>query len=421
MAMNFLNNSLIGVLISIILIYALLSIVVSILVEWWNHIRKSRGIMLKQAIMHMLDDKMNLEFGKLFFNHPMISGMKYSVTKRPPQYISSSMFADVLIDIISQQVTSEVKVKKKRSGNITEFEIDGDEDPQLASKSGDTIEPLVRFKKVLDEKLNESPFRDLLLSFYTKAEGKYEKLKILLEKWYNDQMDRVSGWYKTRQKNKFLVAGFIIAIALNVDSIYLFRVLNLNKDLTDRMVTVAEGVADNYETLLDSQKLQVEHQIAVFKTSLEEKKDSLLNPIFTGSLDTVQLNLYYQKLDTIVTDLDSIHQQYYESTKQVISLVDELGIPVGWSHSSAPVSWIVKDTTEQKNLTYLKTANHGLYEYLERRDFDPRFWDYILYVLGLIITAVSLSFGAPFWFDALMKVVNIRRAGTKPAVSSSTK
>jgi len=109
--MNFLTNSLIGVLISIILIYALLSIVVSILVEWWNHMRKSRGKMLAQAIMHMLDDKLNLEFGKLFYNHPMISGIKYSETKRPPQYISSSMFADVLIDIISQQVTAEVKVK----------------------------------------------------------------------------------------------------------------------------------------------------------------------------------------------------------------------------------------------------------------------------------------------------------------------
>lgn len=169
-----------------------------------------------------------------------------------------------------------------------------------------------------------------------------------MKKWYNDQMDRVSGWYNTRQKNKFLVAGFIIAIALNVDNIYLFRILNLNKDLTDRIVTVAEGVADNYETFLDSQKLQVEHQIAVFKTSLEEKKDSLLKPTFAGNLDTMQLNLYYQKLDTIVADLDSIHQQYYESTKQVISLVDELGIPVGWSYNSVPVSWIVKDTTEQK-------------------------------------------------------------------------
>lgn len=153
MVRNFLNNSLIGVLISIILIYALLNIVVSILVEWWNHIRKSRGIMLKQAIMHMLDDKMNLEFGKLFFNHPMISGMKYSVTKRPPQYISSSMFADVLIDIISQQVISEVKVKKKRSGDLSEYEVEGNEDPQFLSKSSSGIGPLDRFKKVLDEKM----------------------------------------------------------------------------------------------------------------------------------------------------------------------------------------------------------------------------------------------------------------------------
>jgi len=35
-------------------------------------------------------------------------------------------------------------------------------------------------------------------------------------------------------------------------------------------------------------------------------------------------------------------------------------------------------------------------------------------LLGLIITAIAVSQGAPFWFDLLQKLVNIRLAGKKP-------
>jgi hypothetical protein len=43
------------------------------------------------------------------------------------------------------------------------------------------------------------------------------------------------------------------------------------------------------------------------------------------------------------------------------------------------------------------------------------FANVVIYLLGIAITAGSLSFGAPFWFDLLVKFVNIRRAGSKPS------
>ena len=36
-------------------------------------------------------------------------------------------------------------------------------------------------------------------------------------------------------------------------------------------------------------------------------------------------------------------------------------------------------------------------------------------VLGLLLTAAALTLGAPFWFDLLNKVANLRTAGPKPA------
>jgi hypothetical protein len=35
-------------------------------------------------------------------------------------------------------------------------------------------------------------------------------------------------------------------------------------------------------------------------------------------------------------------------------------------------------------------------------------------VIGLLLTAVALTFGAPFWFDLLKKFVGIRSSGTEP-------
>jgi ascorbate-specific PTS system EIIC-type component UlaA len=36
-------------------------------------------------------------------------------------------------------------------------------------------------------------------------------------------------------------------------------------------------------------------------------------------------------------------------------------------------------------------------------------------ILGLLITAGAAMLGAPFWFDILKKVVNIRGVGVNPA------
>ena len=40
---------------------------------------------------------------------------------------------------------------------------------------------------------------------------------------------------------------------------------------------------------------------------------------------------------------------------------------------------------------------------------------------GLLVTAGALSLGAPFWFDLLNKLVNLRAAGKKPKTPEEEK
>ncbi len=45
---------------------------------------------------------------------------------------------------------------------------------------------------------------------------------------------------------------------------------------------------------------------------------------------------------------------------------------------------------------------------------------FALKLLGFALTAIAVSFGAPFWFDALSKLGNLRSAGRKPDAATSS-
>ena len=412
--MDIFNNSIIDVILSMLLIYALLSILVSVLIEWWNHWRKARGIMLKESIMHMLHDPFNLEYGALFFNHHMIGGIRSYETKRPPQYISSSMFAEVLIDIIAQQVVSEVDLERVNSQEGKKVFKPTNKGSSVGFES-----TMVLFKKALNEKMAESPFRDMLCSFESKSDGKYENLKILLEKWYNDHQDRVSGWYKTKQKNKYLIAGFLVAIVLNIDSIFLIKVISMDDDLKNQLVRVAEGVADDYEKLNTDQKKDVTNQITLIRKTMENdlgssKKDTSL------LIDTNQVAKYLSKMEILVDKMDSVQQVRYNQANEIGNLVSDLSIPIGWKTNYAPISWFI-GCDSIANYEPVKISKEMLESYIYRRNCEPSFIVVSLYVLGIFISGFLLSFGAPFWFDLLVKVVNVRRAGKKPIISPPAK
>jgi len=66
--------------------------------------------------------------------------------------------------------------------------------------------------------------------------------------------------------------------------------------------------------------------------------------------------------------------------------VKAIGIPLGWSSATEPSGG----------------------------------WNDLWKALGLLITVAALSLGAPFWFDALGQISNLRGAGKPPAASSSS-
>lgn len=94
-----LDNPYVDTIISLVLVYALLSILVSILLESWNRRVKERGVFLQKVIFRLLDDPLNKNYGYLIYQHPIINKMRRDEHSYP-HYIPSEGFANALIDTL---------------------------------------------------------------------------------------------------------------------------------------------------------------------------------------------------------------------------------------------------------------------------------------------------------------------------------
>jgi hypothetical protein len=86
-----------------------------------------------------------------------------------------------------------------------------------------------------------------------------------------------------------------------------------------------------------------------------------------------------------------------------------------------------EDSTEEKpkeeSLEHAGEAASGAYGKLDalkvpllwaKANVPHGFWPWVSNLVGWLLTAVAISLGAPFWFDALGKIANLRTVGKKP-------
>ena len=108
--------------------------------------------------------------------------------------------------------------------------------------------------------------------------------------------------------------------------------------------------------------------------------------------------------------------------------IDQLNIPVGWIGSPLPMSSdravFVGDNFQKRcvfspgSTVELSGLPLGDYCYpIINTPVTDDIYGWILKFLGFLVTAVATAQGAPFWFDILKNLVNIRSSGSAPAQS----
>ncbi len=214
--------------------------------------------------------------------------------------------------------------------------------PGATAGKGAATDPMARAKAAVAGMSEHNPARQPLLRMMTDAEGDRDKFRGSLEHWYDDTMDRVSGWYKRYVQRIILVITIMLVACLNVDSVNIAQVL---WRLPTERAAVAAAAAKQ----------------AGSGSSASQNADEVVR-----SISALKLPLGWTPPH--ITTVSPA------GAKTVVVSTDPQHVPLGAG------SWLIK-------------------------------------LLGLLITVLALSLGAPFWFDALTKLGSLRQAGPKPAKS----
>ena len=217
--------------------------------------------------------------------------------------------------------------------------------------------------------------RSALLALVDAAGYDVNKARENIETWFNNSMDRVSGWYKRRSQLILFILGFGVAVALNADSVTLVKNLSMDKAMRDSLVAAAESYAKANPSLAPS---STSAPSLPPSSSASPSSAPTARPADAASPSPAPLPECAKNENSPDCKFAKYKQE-----------IGKLGVPIGWT-----------DSADDK---YLKWPSNwtGLDSWLQQF-----YWHW----LGWLITALAVSFGAPFWFDMLNKFIRIRSA-----------
>jgi hypothetical protein len=223
-------------------------------------------------------------------------------------------------------------------------------------------------------KLPDTPVKQSMLVFLSRAGGDIDKLQLSIQTWFDDAMDHLSGDYKRWSQRFMLAFGLVAAIGLNADSLRMARVLR-----TEPADARAARV-ENIDKMRESLKPDLKPDLAAAASAPTASAAPAASPTppAAASTNNSVSAVASQSPDPIMRGIELAGQ------------LQSLQLPIGW----------VGIEKEFAGQSYLQTALICL-----------------RMVIGWIMTALAVSLGAPFWFDTLNRLFSLRAAGPKPPKS----
>lgn len=187
-------------------IFLFVSLIVTMVNELLASVIGLRAKNLALAIGNMLNDPQAKGYAQKFFNNPLITTLAKKGQK--PSYIPSATFVTVFLDTLS---------------------------PGAGQASALGSSPLMDFVPNIADAQVQKTFALMVKG----SGGDLNQLRDNLEQWFNDTMDRASGWYKRRMLFITLAVGVVLSIGLNVDTLSLGKRLYTDSVFRSSLVTLA--------------------------------------------------------------------------------------------------------------------------------------------------------------------------------------
>ena len=178
-----------------------------------------------------------------------------------------------------------------------------------------------------------------------------------IEKWFNETMQRLSGWYKRRTHIVTFCIGLLLATSLNVDSIYISNYLW--REPTLRQAIVAQI---NRNTL---------------PTNESAPQD------LTGSIIFIQQELA------------------------------GLSLPIGWSIAYEPIPPECRFVPSPADSFGILWRGRCIRPVNTSAATNGWVWLFNAFA-GWLISGLAACQGSSFWFDILTRIINVRNTGSKP-------
>jgi len=139
---------------------------------------------------------------------PGWAGSRWRQCRSLPSYISATSFADAVIDLVV---------------------------PDAAGQT--TMTTIQQNVDALPDSM--SPFKPSLQALAKGAGEDVGRFRTAVEHWYDDHMDRVSGWYKRHVAKVTLVVGAVLVVLLNINALTIGRTLYTESGVSTAVATVA--------------------------------------------------------------------------------------------------------------------------------------------------------------------------------------
>lgn len=279
----------IEIAIALAFVFFLLSLIASHVAEWIAGAFNLRAKTLREGLEGMLGDSGVME---RILSHPLVRTDLQADRNRDPSYIAPEAFALALRDVLETPAAGEPP-------------------------------------KVMVDNQKRPVDQDLATQLRLLPSGEAIPETPELEKWFDESMERVGGWYKRKSQLITIGIAVTLVLVLNVSTLRITDQLSAEPKVLANVVAKAEAAAGEA-------------------------------PSDEGGTDMKKAG---EEAESAVDDLAAL---------------------------SLPIFW-----TEEKNRP-------------DTRD------EWLLAAFGWLISIAAVSLGAPFWFDALGKISNLRMAGRRP-------
>jgi hypothetical protein len=275
------------VAIGLTLLYLLLSLVCTVVNEWIAQLLSLRAQNLEVGIQQLLEDPDRSGLAGRLYEHPLLKSICRAGQK--PSYLPAAIFARALVDVL---------------------------DPN-AKNAASGAAAVQSFRSAVEAAGLPTRLRSSVLAMVDQGTADLGALRADLQAWFDDAMDRASGWYKRRIRTISLGVALVVAVIFNADTIQIATRLWGDPGLRVAVADAASRVVEDCAEISECPELQ---------------------------------------------GLPALEAQLRR-------------FPMGWGSGA---------------------------------NFAP--WSFA----GWALTALALSLGAPFWFDALNKLNIVRASGPKP-------